>query len=199
LERALLKPNNDHDNHTDVALILRICDADVNALEQLYHNYYPRLLRFIGRTSRREDLNEEIINDVMYTVWEKAATYNHQCKLSTWIFGIAYNKVRQALRDNSHFNEDSLNDMETDGAIFGMDDAGLKQLETQEWLDSILKVLSPDQRAVVELTYFEGLNYSEIAILMDCPENTVKTRMHHARKILAAHLTDYNNALGLMN
>jgi RNA polymerase sigma-70 factor (ECF subfamily) len=182
-----------------MALIVRICNADVGALEKLYHNYYPRLLRFIGRTSRREDLNEEIINDVMYTVWEKAATYNHQCKLSTWIFGIAYNKVRQALRDNGYSNEDSLNDLESDGALFGVDDPGIKQLETREWLDSILKVLSPDHRAVIELTYFEGLHYSEIALLMDCPENTVKTRMHHARKILAAHLTDYNHALGLMN
>jgi RNA polymerase sigma-70 factor (ECF subfamily) len=193
----LNSPNSQHDQ--EAALIRRICHADENALEQLYHDYYPRLFRFIGRTTWREDLIEEVINDVMYTVWEKAATYNHQCKLSTWIFGIAYNKVRQALRNDGHFNEDSLDDMEVDNALFGMEDAGLMQLETHEWLDSILKVLSPDQRTVIELTYFEGLHYSEIALLMDCPENTVKTRMHHARKILAVHLTDYKNASGLIN
>ena len=182
-----MEPTSSQNNHRDTRLINRICSGDENALEQLYHNYYPRLFRFIARTTWRKDLNEEVINDVMYTVWEKAATYNHQCKLSTWIFGIAYNKVRQALRDNNHFNEDSLDDMELDGALFGKEDAQLQQLETYEWLDSILKLLSPDQRTVVELTYFEGLHYSEIALLMDCPENTVKTRMHSARKILAAH------------
>ena len=56
------------------------------------------------------------------------------------------------------------------------------------WLESALDRLSPEQRAVIELTYFQGLHYSEIAVLMDCPENTVKTRMHHARKKLAVIL-----------
>lgn len=61
----------------------------------------------------------------------------------------------------------------------------LKQLEMIDWLESALDMLSPDQRSVIELTYFQGLHYSEIAVLMECPENTVKTRMHHARKKLA--------------
>ena len=53
------------------------------------------------------------------------------------------------------------------------------------WLETAFVVLSPEQRAVVELTYFHGMHYSEIAELMACPENTVKTRMYHARKKLA--------------
>lgn len=171
----------------DVAIINRICNTDQNALEVLYHEYYPRLFRFIGRIVWCEALIDEIINDVMYTVWEKAETYNHQCRLSTWIFGIAYNKARQALRHSGQFKSDSLDDMDVDSLELGCLDPGLERLETSEWLDEILKVLSPDQRAVIELTYFQGLHYSEIAVLMDCPENTVKTRMHHARKILALH------------
>jgi RNA polymerase sigma-70 factor (ECF subfamily) len=179
-----------------VALISRICNADESALESLYHDYYARLYRFIGRTVWCDDLIDEVINDVMYTVWEKAATYNHQCQVSTWIFGIAYNKARQALRNMGHFNEDSLNGMAIDNLEFGVADAGLAQLETREWLDDMLKVLSPDQRAVVELTYFQGLHYSEIALVMDCPENTVKTRMHYARKILATYLQHHENPSG---
>ena len=58
-----------------------------------------------------------------------------------------------------------------------------------EWLLPALGKLTPDQRAVIELTYFQGLAYSEIAEVMACPENTVKTRMHHARKKLATLLT----------
>jgi RNA polymerase sigma-70 factor (ECF subfamily) len=54
-----------------------------------------------------------------------------------------------------------------------------------DWLESAFDALSLDQRAVIELSYFQGLNYSEIAVLMECPENTIKTRMHHARKKLA--------------
>ena len=53
-----------------------------------------------------------------------------------------------------------------------------------------LEQLTADQRAVIELTYFQGLPYNEIAVLMNCPENTVKTRMHHARKKLAILLNE---------
>jgi RNA polymerase sigma-70 factor (ECF subfamily) len=186
------KYNSPHSNEEAVALIKRICNADENALELLYHNFYQRLFRFIGRMTWREDLIEEVINDVMYTVWKKAATYNHQCQVSTWIFGIAYNKARQALRNAGNFNDESLDDMDVESS-FGAYDSGLIQLEMCDWLESVFKVLSLDQRAVVELTYFQGLHYSEIALLMDCPENTVKTRMHYARKILASHLTNYED------
>lgn len=44
--------------------------------------------------------------------------------------------------------------------------------------------LPPDQRVVIELTFYEGLHYKDIAVILGCPENTVKTRMFHARKKL---------------
>ena len=139
---------------------------------------------------------DEIINDVMFTVWEKAATYNHNCKLSTWIFGIAYNKARQALRNVTQNPEESLDEMDIEHSNFGDYDTDLKKLEMDDFLASAFKVLSPEQRTVLELTYFEGLHYSEIAQLMDCPENTVKTRMHYARKTLAQHLNNQQDILG---
>ena len=172
----------------DADLIARICKMDEKALELLYHHYYSRLFRFIARVTRREELIDEVINDVMYVVWEKAESYNQQCQPSTWIFGIAYNKARQSLRNAGNNNEESLDEMDGDNLLFEENDSGLKQLEMTNWLESALDVLSPDQRAVIELTYFQGLHYSEIAVLMECPENTVKTRMHHARKKLAVIL-----------
>lgn len=178
----------------DADLIARLCNADENALEQLYHNYYTRLFRFIARVTQRDDFIDEIINDVMYVVWEKAATYDKQCKPSTWIFGIAFNKARHALRDDDRSELESIDDIDEDSSWLGKQDAGIYQLELDEWLESALSQLSPEHRAVIELTYFEGLHYSEIAAIMGCPENTVKTRMHHARKNLAVILTPANDS-----
>jgi RNA polymerase sigma-70 factor (ECF subfamily) len=178
----------------DAGLIARLCNADEYALEQLYHHYYSRLFRFVARVTRRDDLIDEIINDVMYLVWEKAASYDPNCKPSTWIFGIAFNKARQAVRDNNHAEEESLDDISENSSWLGKPDTGLLQLEMDEWLGSGLAELSPEHRAVIELTYYEGLHYSEIAAIMDCPESTVKTRMHHARKKLAVILTPTNNS-----
>jgi len=61
-----------------------------------------------------------------------------------------------------------------------------RNTETQDWLNCALDILPADQRAVIELTFYHGLPYQEIAKILDCPENTVKTRMFHARKKLQA-------------
>ena len=55
---------------------------------------------------------------------------------------------------------------------------------TQTLLKEAINHLSTEHREVVELTFFQGLNYKEIAQIAQCPENTVKTRMFHARKKL---------------
>jgi RNA polymerase sigma-70 factor (ECF subfamily) len=60
----------------------------------------------------------------------------------------------------------------------------MTQLEVENLAAVAFGALPPDQRAVMELTYYQGMHYSEIAEVMGCPENTVKTRMFHARKKL---------------
>lgn len=169
----------------EATLISRIAKGDENALEQLYHVYYSRLLRFITRTTRRADRADEVINEVMYVVWQKAETYDHSCKPSTWIFGITYNKSRKLMRKSKFEEAVSLDSIDKENSLLGRHYTGLKQLELLNWLETAFEVLSPVQRTVVELTYFHGMHYSEIAKLMECPENTVKTRMLHARKKLA--------------
>jgi RNA polymerase sigma-70 factor (ECF subfamily) len=57
--------------------------------------------------------------------------------------------------------------------------------ELGQTLAQALEALSPEQRAVVELTYYHEHSYQEIAAITGCPVNTVKTRMFHARRHLA--------------
>ncbi|MCF6251752.1 MAG: sigma-70 family RNA polymerase sigma factor [Methylococcaceae bacterium] len=188
-----INKNTDSQRNMEKALIERIANGDENALEQLYHNYYSRLLRFISRTTGRADRIEDVINEVMYVVWQKAKTYNQKCQPSTWIFGIAYNKARKSMQQSRFDQAESLDLMDSENTQFGRNNPELKQLELRNTLENAFYVLSPDQRTVIELTYYHGLHYDEIAQLMDCPENTVKTRMYHARKKLASILTKLDN------
>lgn len=183
-----IKKNAGSQHSVEMALIARIAKGDENALEQLYHGYYNRLLRFITRTTGRADRVEDVINEVMYVVWQKAGTYNQNCRPSTWIFGIAYNKARKSMQKSRLERAESLDSIDSENSLFGQHDDELKRLEMQNWLENAFEVLSPEQRTVVELTYFHGMHYNEIAELMACPENTVKTRMYHARKKLASIL-----------
>lgn len=74
-------------------LITQAANGNAKAFEQLYQLYFNRLYQFIFQITRRQDSIEEVINDVMFVVWEKAATYDQTCRPSTWILGIAYLKA----------------------------------------------------------------------------------------------------------
>jgi RNA polymerase sigma factor (sigma-70 family) len=173
----------------EVALINRVADQDGAAFETLYRGYYPRLRRFIERITRRPQIVDEIVNDTMFVVWRKAPSYNLHSKVSTWIFGIAFRRALKALKrvdDPVDFDPDESPDQASAGPE-GM----LLQHETQACIARALGALSPDHRAVIELTYFEGYSCAEIAEIMHCPVNTVKTRMFHARRRLRMLLADH--------
>ena len=175
------------------SLIAKTAAGDGKAFEQLYQLYFNRLYQFIFHVIRRQDCIEEVINDVMYVVWEKASTYNQVCRPSTWILGIAYLKALKSAEQSliregrsAEFN-DELDYFPDSGSKW------IAELEVSNWLEVAFNNLSIEQRAVVEMTYYQGLHYNEISEIMQCPENTVKTRMFHARKILAKLFLELNH------
>jgi RNA polymerase sigma-70 factor (ECF subfamily) len=177
----------------DARLIARIVDGDRRAFEALYRAYYPRLSHFILRMVRRPQVAEEVFNDTLMIVWNRAATYNGQSKVSTWIFAIAYRRALSALRRQDEPMEDLSPEQQKS------DEPGpeqqLDRRQVRETLSSVMRDLSHDHRTVVDLAYFHEMGYREIAEIMDCPVDTVKTRMFHARRnlraALAGELTDW--------
>jgi RNA polymerase sigma-70 factor (ECF subfamily) len=166
----------------DVRLFARVCTRDMDAFEALYRLYHPRLARFLSNLLHRPSLVEEVLNDTMFVVWDRSDTFRGASKLSTWIFAIAYRKAMKALRRLDEPVEDRDADMrpsETESP-----DAPYGQRRMQDALLAALARLSPDHRTVVDLTYFQEMGYREIAAIMECPVDTVKTRMFHARRHL---------------
>ena len=166
-------------------LIAETATGNVEAFEKLYQLYFNRLYQFIFHIVKRHDCIEEIINDVMYVVWEKASTYNYVCRPSTWILGIAYLKSLKSAEQSSVREDRSTEFNEEMDYLPESGGRWVEELEVSNWLEMAFNKLSTEQRAVVEMTYYQGLHYHEIEKIMQCPENTVKTRMFHARKILA--------------
>ncbi len=169
---------------SDLDLLQRVATRDRVAFEALYERFYPQLGRYLGRLLRRPELVEEIVNDTMFVVWEKASVFEGRSKVSTWIIGIAYLKGIKALDrlktmpDQVGIPLPEVEELEETRDL-------ISKLGLDEWVRTGLDLISPDQRSVVELTYFSGYSYQEIAEIMDCPVNTVKTRMFHARRRLA--------------
>jgi RNA polymerase sigma-70 factor (ECF subfamily) len=169
---------------SETVLLRRIAAKDRRAFEALYHAYYRRLFAYLFKTVRRPELAEEVLDDVMLAVWTGATGFNGRSRPSTWIFGIAYHKALKALaRQGRHSAEVE----ETDGEEPMTEDGPEMLLARREMADVLgraLRALPLEQRTVVELTYYHGFAYQEIAEIMGCPVNTVKTRMFHARRRL---------------
>lgn len=159
-----------------------VARGDRRAFESLYRSYHLRLARFLSNLLRKPELVEEVVNDTLLAVWRRPDSFSGKSKLSTWIFAIAYHK---ALRARSRLDEPlEGSDTESRASEEAGPEQQLRRGETREALLAAMGTLSDDHRAVVHLTYFQELGYKEIAEIMDCPVDTVKTRMFYARRHL---------------
>ena len=170
----------------DLRLLARVRGRDCKAFEQLYRNYQPRLARFLMNLLRRPHLVEEVLDDTMMVMWNRPESFAGRSALSTWLFSVAYRKAMKALRQECE-------PVQADGAeaVAGDGRSPEQSADTlllKEALLTAIAKLSPDHRAVVDLTYFHEIGYREIAEIMDCPIETVKTRMFYARRHLKREL-----------
>lgn len=162
---------------TERQLIERVCRRDREAFATLYRLYQPRLLGYLRRMLANQALADEIVDDVMFVVWNDARKFRGASAVSSWIFGIAYRKTMTAIRNENRHQApfDCNSDIDLPAAQAPQD---------RDLIEAGLAELSSDHRQVIELTYFCGCSYAEIAEIAGCPENTVKTRMFHARRRL---------------
>jgi RNA polymerase sigma factor (sigma-70 family) len=163
-------------------ILARIANGDLQAFERLYRSYQPRLTRFLTTLLKRPQLIEEVLDDTMMVVWQTAGNFRGSSKPSTWIFAIAY---RKAYKAKARW-PDPVEDPQYDTRVSEepQPDEELHHDRLRSALMKAMDHLSADHRAVVDLTYFHGLGYREIAEIVDCPVDTVKTRMFHARRRL---------------
>ncbi len=169
------------------ALLNQIAAGDQRAMNRFYALYQKRVFAFV--LNRLKDSNEaqEVVNDVMWEVWKSAGSFEGRSRISTWVFGIAYFKAVDRLRkrktvETIELVPDSLQDDGPDAvsAVFSE--------EVSQAVAKAMGDLSPEQRALVHLAFFEDLSYGEIAEIVACPVGTVKSRMSRVRSILSGAL-----------
>lgn len=162
-------------------LLARVARKDEASFQRLYDEFAKRVFRYAITLLQDQHLAEEVVQETMITVWNKASTYSEKSRVSTWIFGIARHKAYDILRS------------EKKGArateVTAVMDDPAPAIEREERVHEAIDRLPPDQREIVFLTFYESLPYKTIAHLLEIPEGTVKSRMYHAKKKLAEALT----------
>jgi len=168
-------------NARELELLRQVAAGDRTAFKELYLIYHRRLARFLMRMTSRHDLIEEVINDTLWTVWLKGGDFRGDARVSTWIVGITYRRALKALRRHG-----APRPMLVEEVAVAPD--AQQEDENRQWLGQALAELPLEQRMVMEFSYLMGHSCEEIAQIMQCPVNTVKTRMFHAREKLRRSL-----------
>jgi len=164
-------------------------DRDRQAFVQLFHHYAPRLKSFLQRQGVEPTAAEEIIQDVMVSVWRRADSYDPQlASVNTWVFAIARNRridrLRQERRPEIDPDDPAL---VPDEAADGREAAILAEEETAR-LHRAIGTLPAEQAELLRMAYFEDKPHSAIAAERNLPLGTVKSRLRLAltrlRKVL---------------
>ena len=169
---------------SDEVLIGLVAKGDKDAMRLLFARHNVRVFRFLIRMVGNEATAEDLLNEVFVHVWRTAERFEARSQVSTWILGIARYKALTALRSRSF---DELEDEVADSIEDSSDDpeTSMQKTERSAILQACLSQLSSAHREVVDLVYYHEQSIEEVARIIGVPQNTVKTRVFHARKRIA--------------
>jgi RNA polymerase sigma-70 factor (ECF subfamily) len=168
---------------SDAALIDRLMQRDETALEALYDRYAAMLSSVLNPILRDTQAAEEILQDIFFQLWRTASQFDaSRGSLPAWLMVIARNRAISRLRRHNPAAGEALVDNAAISTVNIESAASQKQLLGR--VKGALENLPKEQRAAVELAYFEGLTHSEIAQRTGDPLGTVKTRLRSAVETL---------------
>jgi RNA polymerase sigma-70 factor (ECF subfamily) len=178
IESALAQVEDQH-------LLRQIAGGDEQALAELYQRYGKPLYNYLLRLVHESTVAEDLLQEVLVAVWQGAHRFQGRAKVTTWLYRIAHNQAVSWLRQT----QKEPGQTELGELASGHD---LVEQAMENWratqLRRALDELSPRHRAVLELTFFHGFSYAEVAEIVGCPVGTVKSRMSHARRYLSEAL-----------
>jgi RNA polymerase sigma-70 factor (ECF subfamily) len=168
---------------SDEELVQRIAKGDTLAMRVLYARHHLRAFRFLQRLLKDEALAEDALSEVFLDVWRQAGNFEGRSSISTWLLAMARNKAWSALRKRreAELDEGVAEAIEDDG-----DDPEVQMQKSDKGaaIRACMEKLSPEHREVLDLVYYHETSVEEVAMIISIPENTVKTRLFHARKKL---------------
>jgi RNA polymerase sigma-70 factor (ECF subfamily) len=174
------------DNDEVLRLLERIGQRDEAAFRELYRGFSRRLYAYVLRQLGEPAQAEEIVADTLYEVWRAPAKFRGDSQFSTWLIGIARNKVLMAFRSRK---PDQQHDGPRDVAdsIAPTTRAPFELLAQQQRHEGVRHCMDACRTTIANASTWcstRGLSLAEVASLQACPEGTVKTRLFHARNKL---------------
>lgn len=187
-------------DHTDLQLVERTVAGDQRAYELLVIKYQRRIERLIARMVKDTDLVQDIAQETFLRAYRALHQFRGEAQFYTWLYRIAVNTAKKALVDmrrNPVINESALQVSDDEDETFRSrhepttDETPETVLAAQEIaaaVNAAMEALPEDLRQAVTLREIEGLSYEEIALAMECPIGTVRSRIFRAREAISARV-----------
>lgn len=164
---------------------------DRAAFKALFAHFAPRIKSFILKQKVSDEVAEDLTQEVMVTVWQKAHLFDPaKARLSTWIFRIARNKFIDKVRRQKYIEVDVDDHIRTVEAAEKTDEPVIQGQDKKRIL-AAMSTLKPDLRTVIELSFYQDLSHSQIAEQLKLPLGTVKSRIRIAFQKLRVELGDF--------
>lgn len=157
---------------------------------ELFRRYSGALSRYIARYFDDPTLVEDVLQDIFLRVHAKCSLYREGWPARPWLYAVARHGAVNALRKARHLPTvrlDPVHEADDCGSLVELlaeDEPGpleqLQEREQRQWVRDRVCRLPDRQRKTLELAYYEGLSYAEIAGLLGIPLGTVRSRLHGA-------------------
>lgn len=180
------------DEHHEYRIIRKLQAGDINALTPLVRAYQHRALRTAYLVTQDQDLAEDITQSAFLRAFDNIHQFDVSRRFLPWFLRIVVNMAVQIVKKQSRtysldtvFNQDhelTLSELLSD--TMHNPEAQLEIQELEERMENLLQQLSPDQRAVIVLRYYVDFTEAQMAIELDVPRGTIKSRLFSARKQL---------------
>jgi RNA polymerase sigma-70 factor, ECF subfamily len=185
---------------SDRMLVARTVAGDAHAFELLVIKYQRRIQRLIGRMVRDVDLVEDIAQETFIRAYRALHQFRGDAQFYTWLYRIAVNTAKKALMDlkrdptvseaafRSSDDEDETSRPGNEPTTDETPESVLAAKEIGAMVNAAMEALPSDLREALVLREIEGLSYEEIAVAMDCPIGTVRSRIFRAREAVSARI-----------
>ena len=175
----------------DAGLVRRLKARDPKAMSDLYDRYGRLAYSLIHRVVRNPSAAEDLLQETFMRVWNRVGSFDaERGALGPWVLAVARNRAIDYLRSvdgRMQAGAVDLDRIEHPAQFSGIESSALA-IDRVRRLKSAFEKLSPNQRMVIELAYYEGMSQTEMAERLKQPLGTVKTWTRSALKILRDEL-----------
>ena len=187
-----MKEQSANNTELDKALVLRVQQGDKTAFDLLVIKYQHRIIQLVNRYVKDPSEAQDIAQEAFIKAYRALANFRGDSAFYTWLYRIAINTAKNYLvsraRRHSEFEVDVTEAEQVYNApqLKGLDtpDQELQNDEIIKAISSAMEKLPEDMRDAIMLREFEGMSYDEIALAMDCPVGTVRSRIFRAREAI---------------